>query len=151
MGDCPDRPQGLPHHSRQALTGLYEPPATARPYESRRVRPSGPPASSTAGSSTRSGAALGGATTGTSAAIARYLTPNRCALQRVDWRDHHPSHTPTTSRGGTHQWPSWPCPPATVALTVDSWLSTVVLFCVVLHGFAVLALYAISAYQLLTI
>ena len=44
VGDCPDRPQGLPHHSRQALTGLYEPPATARPYESRRIRPSGPPA-----------------------------------------------------------------------------------------------------------
>ena len=70
VGDCPDRPQGLPHHSRQALTGLYEPPATAR-------QPQPPP--STAGSSTRSGAALGGAATCTSAAIARYLTLNRCA------------------------------------------------------------------------
>ena len=153
VGDCPDCPQGLPHHSRQAPTGLYEPPATVHPYESQRSnraahQPQPPP--NTAGSSTRSGAAVGGATTGTSAAIAHYLTPNGCDLQRIDGRGHHHRLTPTASRGGAHQWPSWPRLPTTVALTVDSWLRTVVLYCVVLHRVVVLVLYAI-VYPLLII
>ena len=143
VGDCPDRPQGLPHHSRQASTSLPpEPACTSHSGFDQAARQPQPPPSA-AGSSTRSCAAVGGAATCTSAANAIYLTPNRCALQRVDGRGRHHRLTPTTSQGGPHQWPSWSRPPATVALTVDSWLSTVVLYCVVLHRVVVLVLYAI--------